>query len=187
MLNQDISSSLGFIVLSFLTWSVTFAVLVFGVILRRKVLLWNDQWKEMVEQSGTEMKDFADDLERTFEKLRGTFRLLGFFLFVVLVLMGFVIYLGFVQKPILGAPQVTNSLWLLTLIALSAVLPAFVNFGVGIYITETMLLKANDFVFYEASREMRERRARIKALQKAKELQAQRQAAKAAQTQPAQG
>jgi len=178
MLNQDVSSSFGFIVLSFLTWSVTFSVLVFGVILRRKVLLWNDQWKEMIEQSGTEMKDFADDLQRTFEKLRGTFRLLAFFLFVILVLMGSVIYLGFIQKPILGAPQVTNSLWLLTLIALSAILPAFVNFGVGIYITETMLLKANDFVFFQANQDMRERRVRIKALQKAKELQAQRQAAK---------
>jgi hypothetical protein len=180
MLNQDISSSLGFIVLSFLTWSVTFAVLVFGVILRRKVLLWNDQWKEMIEQSGTEMKDFADDLQRTFEKLRGTLRLLGFFLFVVLVLMAAVIYLGFVQKPILGAPQVTNSLWLLILIALSAILPAFVNFSVGVYITETMLLKANDFVFYQASFDMRERQARIKVLKKTKEIQAQRQAARQA-------
>ena len=85
MFNQGICSSLGFVALSFLTWSVTFAVLVFGVILRRKVLLWNEQWKEVIEHSGTNMKDFADDLERTFEKLRGTYRLLGFFLVVILI------------------------------------------------------------------------------------------------------
>lgn len=184
MINQGISSSLGFIVLSFLTWSVTFAVLVFGVILRRKVLLWNEQWKEVVEHSGTNMKDFADDLERTFEKLRGTYRLLGFFLVVILALMGLVLYLGF-AKPILGAPQVTNSLWLLTLIALSAVLPAFVNFGVGLYITETMMLKANDFVYDEVYQQMRERKMRIKAAAKAKELREKRQAIQqAAQQQP---
>jgi hypothetical protein len=178
MLNQDISSSLGFIVLSFLTWSITFAVLVFGVILRRKVLLWNNRWKEGIEESGTKMKDFADDLQRTFEKLRGTFRLLGFFLLVILLLMGLVIYLGFAQKPVLGVPQVTSSLWLLILIALSAILPAFVNFGVGIYITETMLLKTNDFVFYQVKRESRERKVRLQAMEKVKELQAKRQAEK---------
>jgi hypothetical protein len=178
MLNQTVSSSLGFIILSFFTWTITFAVFVFGVILRRKVLFWNSQWKEMIEQSGTKIKDYADDLERTFEKLRGTFRLLGFFLLLILILMGMVVYLGFVQKPILGAPQMTNSLWLLTLIALSVVLPAFVNFGIGLYVVETMLLKANNFVFYDATVDMREKKARIKALEKAKEIQAQRQAAK---------
>ncbi len=178
MLNQTISSSLGFIILSFFTWTITFAVFVFGVILRRKVLFWNSQWKEMIEQWGTKIKDYADDLERTFEKIRGTFRLLGFFLLLILILMGMVVYLGFIQKPILGAPQMTNSLWLLTLIALSVVLPAFVNFGIGLYVVETMLLKANNFVFYDATVDMREKKARIKALEKAKEIQAQRQAAK---------
>ena len=178
MVNQEISSALGFIILSFLTWTVTFAVLVFGVILRRKVLFWNGQWKEMIIESGIKIKDYADELERTFEKLRGTFRLLGFFLVLILILMGTVIYLGFVQKPILGAPQVMNSLWLLTLIALSVVLPAFVNFGVGLYVTETMVLKANNFAFYDATVDMREKKLRNQALEKAKEIQAQRQAAK---------
>ena len=184
MFNQGISSSLGFVALSFLTWSVTFAVLVFGVILRRKVLLWNEQWKEVIEHSGTNMKDFADDLERTFEKLRGTYRLLGFFLVVILILMGTVIYLGLV-KPVLGAPQVTDSLWLLSLIALSAVLPAFVNFGVGLYITETMMLKANTFVYTEVHEQMRERKIRQKAAEKAKEMREKRQAAQASSQQPA--
>ena len=178
MLNQEISSSLGIIILSFLTWSITFAVLVFGVILRRKVLFWNGQWKEKIIESGTKIKDFADDLERTFEKVRGTFRLLGFFLLMILILMGTVIYLGFVQKPILGAPQVMNSLWLLMLIALSIVLPAFVNFAVGLYVVETMLLKANNFAFYDATVDMREKKLRNQALEKAKEIQAQREAAK---------
>ncbi len=169
--------------LSFLTWSVTFAVLVFGVILRRKVLMWNEQWKEIIEQSGSNMKDFADDLERTFEKLRGTYRLLGFFLVVILALMGLVIYLG-LAKPVLGAPQVTDGLWLLTLIALSAVLPAFVNFGVGLYITETMMLKAYAFVYNDVHEQMRERKIRLRTAEKAKEMREQRQAAKAAAQQP---
>jgi hypothetical protein len=184
MVNQEISSSLGFIILSFLTWTITFAVLVFGIILRRKVLFWDGRWKEKIIESGTKIKDYADDLQRTFEKLRGTFRLLGFFLVLILILMGTVIYLGFVQKPILGAPQVMNGLWLLTLIALSVVLPAFVNFGVGLYVTETMVLKANNFAFYDATVDMREKKLRNKALEKAKEIQAQRQAAK--QNAPAQ-
>lgn len=178
MLNQELSTSLGFIVLSFVTWSITFAVLVFGVILRRKVLLWNNRWKESIEESGTKLKDFAEDLERTFEKLRGTFRLLGVFLVLILILMGVVTYLGFVQKPVLGIPQMTSSLWLLILIALSAILPAFVNFGIGIYITETMLLKTNDFVFFDAKKNMRERKVRIQAMEKVKELKAKREAEK---------
>ena len=98
--------------------------------------------------------------------------------------MGTVIYLGLV-KPVLGAPQVTDSLWLLSLIALSAVLPAFVNFGVGLYITETMMLKANTFVYTEVHEQMRERKIRQKAAEKAKEMREKRQAAQASYQQPA--
>jgi uncharacterized membrane protein required for colicin V production len=66
----------------------------------------------------------------------------------------------------------------LTLIALSIVLPAFVNFAVGLYVVETMLLKANNFAFYDATLDMREKKLRNQALEKAKEIQAQREAAK---------
>lgn len=173
-------AALGFILLSFLTWSVTFAILVFGVMLRRKILLWDDQWKETVEQSGISLTDFADDLERTHEKIRGTFRLLGFFLFLIVALMGYVTYLGLLEKPVLGYSQVMSSLWLLSLVSLSVILPAFVNFGVGSYFTETMLLKANAFVFRDAQENMREKKMKMRMMEKAKELKAQRDAMRAA-------
>lgn len=184
MLNQTVGPALGFIVLSFLTWSITFGILVFGVILRRKILLWDEHWKETVEESGVGIKEFAEDLESVFEKIRGTFRLLGFFLLMILVLMAFVVYLGFVDKPILGAPQVMNSLWLLSLVALSVVLPAFVNFGFGTYLAETMMLKANVFVFHDVREAVREKNAKIKMMEKAKQLKSQREAMKAANAQP---
>lgn len=177
MLGQSVESSLGFIVLSFLTWSVTFAVLVFGVILRRKVLLWNEQWKEMIENTGMSMEDFADDLQRTFEKVRSTYRLLGFFLAVLLGLMGGVVYMAFLQKPILTVPNTANNLWLLILIALSAVVPAFVNYGIGVYIVETMLLKANAFVFEKTKENMKEKKVKIRLAERTKEAKEKRQAA----------
>jgi hypothetical protein len=177
MLGQTVESSLGFIALSFLTWSVTFAVLVFGVILRRKVLLWNEQWKEMVENTGMSMEDFADDLQRTFEKVRSTYRLLGFFLVVLLVLLGSVVYMAFLQKPFLTVPNTANGLWLLILIAISAVMPAFVNFGIGVYIVETMLLKANEFVFEKTREDMKEKKAKIRLAERTKEAKEKRQAA----------
>jgi hypothetical protein len=156
---------------------VTFAVLVFGVILRRKVLLWNDQWKEMVENTGMSMEDFADDLQRTFEKVRSTYRLLGFFLAVLLVLLGSVVYMAFLQKPFLTVPNTANGLWLLILIAISAVMPAFVNFGIGVYIVETMLLKANEFVFEKTRENMKEKKAKIRLAERTKEAKEKRQAA----------
>ena len=113
MLNHAVGSALGFLILSFMTWSITFAFLVFGVMLRRKILLWDDHWKETVEQTGITIGEFAEDLERTYQKVRGTFRLLGFFLVVIAVLMGFVAYLGLLEKPVLGVPQVMSGLWLL--------------------------------------------------------------------------
>ncbi len=177
---HTMGSALGFILLSFLTWSVTFAVLVFGVMLRRKILLWDDQWKETVEQSGLSLSEFAEDLERTYEKIRETFRLLGFFLLLIVVMMGFVAYLGLIEKPILGYPQVMSSLWLLSLVALSVILPAFVNFAVGAYFTETMLLKANAFVFRDAREDAREKKAKMKMMEKAREIKAQREATRAA-------
>jgi hypothetical protein len=41
-----------------------------------------------------------------------------------------------------------------------------------------MLLKANNFAFYDATLDMREKKLRNQALEKAKEIQAQREAAK---------
>ena len=180
MLNHTVGSALGFLILSFMTWSITFAFLVFGVMLRRKILLWDDHWKETVEQTGVTITEFAEDLERTYEKVRGSFRLLGFFLAVIVIMMGCVTYLGLLEKPILGVPQVMSGLWLLSLVALSVILPAFVNFAVGAYFTETMLLKANAFVFRDAKEEAREKKVKIKMMEKAKEIRAQRESTRAA-------
>jgi hypothetical protein len=179
MLNHTVDSALGYLILSFLTWSVTFTVLVFGVILRRKILLWDEHWREKLEDSGTTVKVFAEELEITYEKIRATLRLLGFFLVIIVALMAFVVYLAMLQKPILGFPQVINSLWILALVALSALLPAFVNFAVGTYLTETMLLKANAFVYLEVKGEIVEKKTKLKIVEKAKQLKAQREALRA--------
>jgi hypothetical protein len=176
MLNHSVESALGYLILSFLTWSITFTVLVFGVILRRKILLWDDRWKEKLEEEGVSVKDYAEDLELTYEKVRYTFRLLGFFLLMILALMAYVVYLGTLDKPILGFPQMTSSLWLLALVALSFVLPAFVNFAVGAYLTETMLLKANAFVYRDLREEIQEKKAKLRVMEKAKQIKAQREA-----------
>ena len=166
--------------MSFMTWSITFAILVFGVMLRRKILLWDDNWKLTVEENGLSVKEFAEDLERTYEKIRSTFRLLGFFLFILLALMGFIIYLGVLEKPVLGVHHVMAGLWLLSLVALSVILPAFVNFAIGSYFAETMMLKANAFVFEEVREEMREKKVKMQMMDKAKQLRSQREAMKAA-------
>jgi hypothetical protein len=167
---SNLGMALGFVVLTFLTSTITFVVIVFGIMLRRKILLWDDHWKEKVEATGITMAEFADDLERTHQKVRATFRLLAFFLFVVVILMGVVAYLGIQEKPILGYPYVTKSLWLLALMALSALLPAFISFAVGTYLTETMMLKAGAFAFKDAREEMREKKMKMKMMEKAKEL-----------------
>jgi len=185
MPNTTLESALGYLVLSFLTWSVTFAVLVFGVMLRRKILLWDDSWRETLEKGGLSIKDYADDLRRTYEKIRATFRWLGFFLFVLLLLMGWVAYLGFLEKPVLGMPQVLSGLWLLTLIVLSVILPAFVNFGVGAYVAETMLLKANTFVLKDARVDVRQKKAKMKFVEKARQMKEKREALRAAAAAPA--
>jgi hypothetical protein len=163
-----------------LTWTVTFAVLVFGVLLRRKILLWDDQWKEKLEERGQTVKQYAEDLKMTYEKIRSTYRLLGFFLIVIVAMMVGVVYMAMMQKPLLGLPQTMSSLWLLALVTLSALLPAFVNYGVGAYVAETMLLKANAFVFVEVREEIKERQAKVQFMEKAKQLRAQREAMRAA-------
>src|SRR5262249_41549793 len=119
------------------------------------------------------------------DKIRGTYRLLGLFLVILLALMGGILYLGLLEKPVLGIPQVINSLWLLSLVALSVVLPAFVNFGVGTYLAETMLLRANVFAFRAAKEDYNEKKAKKQMMEKAKQLKAQREALRAQNAQPA--
>jgi hypothetical protein len=102
-------------------------------------------------------------------------------------MMGYVTYLGLLEKPVLGYSQVMSSLWLLSLVALSVILPAFVNFGVGSYFTETMLLKANAFVFRDVQENMREKKMKMRMMEKAKELKAQREAMRAARAMPEPG
>ncbi len=176
MINQTVDSAWGYLALSFITWTVTFAVLVFGFMLRRRILLWDDQWKEKLEETGVSIKEFAEDLEITHEKIRYTFRLLGFFLIVIVALMALVVYLAMIQKPVLGFPQVLNGIWILVLVALSVVIPAFVNFAVGTYLSETMLLKTNGFVYREVREEILQKKAKLKIMEKAKQLRAQREA-----------
>lgn len=178
MFNPSIGAAIGYIILTLMTSSITFGIVVFGVMLRRKILLWDEQWKEKIESTGASISDFADDLERSFEKVRSTFRLLGFFLVVIVIIMGMVVYMGLTPKPVLGAPQVMNGLWLLILVALSAVMPAFVSFGVGTYMAETMLLKANAFAYLDARTDFKERRARMQMVAKAKELRAKRESSR---------
>ena len=178
MFNPSFGAALGFVVLTFLTSCVTFVIVVFGILLRRKILLWDDQWKETIESTGITIGDFADDLERSFLKVRSTFRLLGFFIVVILALMALVVYVGLIPKPVLEASQVSNSLWLLLLVALSAILPAFVSYAVGTYLAETMLLKANAFAYLVAKEDYREKKAKMQMVEKAKELRAKREALK---------
>lgn len=180
MLNQYIGAAPGFLILTFLTSCITFGIVVFGVMLRSKILLWDDRWKENIESTGVSVADYADDLERTFQKIRGTFRLLGFFVFIIMALMALVVYAGLMPKPALGPFQVMSSLWLLLLVALSVVLPAFASFGVGSYMAETMLLKANAFAFREAREDYKEKKAKMQMVEKAKELRAKRDAARTA-------
>jgi type III secretory pathway component EscU len=180
MTNPTVESAIGFFLLSLLTWTVTFTVLVFGVMLRRKILLWDDQWKERIEERGQTVKQYAEDLQMTYEKIRSTYRLLGFFLIVIVALMVGVVYFAMMQKPLLGLPQTMSSLWLLALVTLSALLPAFVNFGVGAYVAETMLLKANAFVYMDVREEHKQRQAKLQFMEKAKQLKAQRESQRAA-------
>ncbi|HET9869255.1 MAG TPA: hypothetical protein VFR02_01980 [bacterium] len=180
MQSYSVGPALGYLILSFFTWSATFAVVVFGSFLRRKILLWDENWKETLEQGGTSIKDYADDLQRSHEKVRSIARLLGFFLVVILALMGWLVYLGVIQRPLLGPAQVEQGLWLLALVSLSVVLPAYVNFSVGSYLAETMLLKANVFVYKEVREEYKEKKAKIQLMEKTRELKAKREAAKAA-------
>jgi hypothetical protein len=180
MESYSVGPAMGYLLLSFFAWSLTFAVVVFGMMLRRKILLWDDQWKETLEQSGVSIKDYADDLKRTHEKIRSTSRLLGFFLVVIFLLMAFLVYLGVIQRPVLGPAQVEQGLWLLALLSLSALVPAYVNFSVGAYLAETMLLKANAFVYKEVREEYKEKKAKLKLLERTREMKAKREAAKAA-------
>ena len=60
-----------------------------------------------------------------------------------------------------------------------------INFGMGTYLAETMLLKANAFVFDDVREEMREKKAKLRMMEKAKELRSQRDAMRNAAAAPA--
>jgi magnesium-transporting ATPase (P-type) len=184
MLTHSVAGAIGWLILLFLTSSVTFAVVVFGVMLRRKILLWDDEWKQTLQDEGISIPDFADGLERTYEKIRSHMRLLGIFLFVVVAIMVWVVYLGMLEKPVLGVPQVANGLWLLTFVILAVLLPAFLNFAVGTYLAETMMLKANSFVLADAKEDFKEKKMKNRIREKAKEYKAQRDAARAKVPEP---
>ena len=179
-MNETLNTALGYLILSFVAWSAIFAFVVFGVMLHRKILLWDDQWKETVVESGVTIQDYADDLERTHAKVRATFRWLGFFLLVFFCLMGGLVYQGFLEKPIVGVTQTMNGLWLLTLLILSVLLPAFVCFGIGSYLVEVMFLKANTFVLAEAREEMKERKTKLRMMEQANIMKEKRETARAA-------
>ena len=179
-MSETLNTAFGYVLVSLVAWSAIFTFVVFGVMLRRKILLWDDKWKETVVEGGVTIQDYADDLERTHAKVRATFRWLGFFLFVFACLMGGLVYQGFLDKPIVGVTQTTNGLWLLAMMVLSILLPGFVSFGIGSYLVEAMFLKANIFVLAEAREEMKERKTKLKMMEQAKIIKEKREAAKAA-------
>ena len=180
MMNETLTTAMGYLVLSFIAWSAIFTFVVFGVMLRRKILLWDAQWKETVVEGGVTIQDYADDLDRTHKKVRATFRWLGFFLLIFACLMGGLVYQGFLEKPIVGVTQTMNGLWLLAMLILSVVLPGFVCFGIGSYLVEAMFLKANTFVLADAREEMRERKTKLKMMEQAKIMKEKREATRAA-------
>jgi hypothetical protein len=185
MLTHSVAQATGWLILLFLTSSITFAVVVFGVMLRRKILLWDNEWKQTLQDEGLSLTDFADGLERTYEKIRSHMRLLGAFLLVVVAIMVAVVYLGSLEKPVLELPYVANALWLLTFIILAVLLPAFLNFAVGTYLAETMMLKANSFVLADAKEDFKEKKMKLRIREKAKEIRAQRETARAKAAEPA--
>lgn len=180
------NSAKGYLALAFLTWFVMFGVLLCGILLRRRILAWDEEWRRSVEEGGRSLKDWAESVEATFRRIRATARLLGFFLAGIILLMGLLLYLGLGGRTFFGLPQIANGLWLLSLVALAVVLPAFVCFAVGAHLSEIMLLKANDFLQMDEKQEVHEKKARIRGVELAKRLKAERDAQKAQPAQPAQ-
>jgi hypothetical protein len=168
-----------YLTLAALTWFVTFLILVAGAFLKHKILAWDEKWRQDVESNGRPLKEFAKDFNDSFERIRGTSRVLGGILVVLLVLMGLALILTLTSKPTLQMATTANALWLLALVALAVVLPAYVSFSVGRNLSETMLLKANVFLHADDSQEIREKVARIRAMEAAKKIRAMQASAAA--------
>lgn len=169
-------SAKGFLALAVLTWVVMFGIFIVGLFLKRRILLWDEKWREKVEQGGMSLKEWAQNVENIVSRIRVTTRLLGFFLFFLLLLMGGLLYWGTSPNSLIGVVHVANGLWLLTWITLAVLLPVFVCFAVGTHLSETMLLRANDFLQLDEKQEVREKKARLRGIELAKKLKAQRDA-----------
>jgi hypothetical protein len=168
-----------YLTIAALTWFVTFCILAAGTFLKHKILAWDEAWREEVEANGRPLKEFAQDFKDSFERIRGTSRILAFILLVLLLLMGLLLITTFSKPPFLQMSTTANILWLLALVGLAVVLPAYVSFSVGRSLSETMLLKANVFLHADDKQEMREKVARIRTMEFAKKIRADRAALKA--------
>jgi len=167
-----------YLTLAALTWFVTFLILVTGAFLKHKILAWDEKWRQAVESQGRPLKDFALDFQDSFDRIRDTSRILAGILTLLLVLMGALLVVALTtSKPILQMDATANALWLLALVAVAVVLPAYVCFSVGRNISETMLLKANVFLHADEAQEVREKVARIRAMEAAKKIRAAQAAA----------
>jgi hypothetical protein len=165
-----------YLTIAALTWFVTFCILAAGTFLKHKILAWDEAWREQVESNGRPLKEFARDFEDSFERIRSTSRVLGGILVVLLLLMGGLLMMTLSAPPLLQMGTTANALWLLALVALSVVLPAYISFSVGRSLSETMLLKANVFLHADDKQEMREKVARIRTMEFAKKIRADRAA-----------
>lgn len=169
-----------YLTIAALTWFVTFCILAIGTFLKHKILAWDESWRQEVESNGRPLKEYAQDFRDSFERIRGTSRILALILVVLLVLMGLVLYQAFHTPPLMGMSTTADILWLLALVGLTVILPAYVSFSVGRNLSETMLLKANVFLHADEKQEIREKVARIRAMEFAKKVRADRAAAAAA-------
>jgi hypothetical protein len=175
----------GYLALALLTWFVTFFILIAGAMLKKRILTWDENWREQLESSGQTIRDYAVEISGFFGKIRDTARILGVALILLLVLMGLLVFLSFGISPLFGMHQIANGLWLLSLIALAVVLPAYVSFSVGRNLSEIMLLKANRFIELDDREEVRQKKARLKGLELARQYKDARAAAEASIAKPA--
>ncbi len=169
-----------YLTIAALTWFVTFVILVAGTFLKHKILSWDQNWREAAESGGRPLKEQAKDFEESFTRIRDTSRILGGILVVLLVIMGFLLVFTVTPKPAFQMATTANALWLLALVALAVVLPAYVCFSVGRNLSETMFLKANVFLHADEAQDIREKVARIRAMEAAKKYHAAKTAAAAA-------
>jgi len=176
-----------YLTIAALTWFVTFCILAAGTFLKHKILAWDEAWREEVEANGRPLKEFARDFQDSFERIRSTSRVLGLILVGLLLLMGLILVTAFSTPPFLQMSTTANILWLLALVGLAVVLPAYVSFSVGRSLSETMLLKANVFLHADDKQEMREKVARIRAMEFAKKIRADRAAVAASVASAAKG